>query len=58
MSRGPRDLVESTAVNIKFLFAYVMGMVFFRHPDTRHTKKHVIVRRRSAAEIENAVTCE
>ena len=36
VTRGPRDLVESTAINIKFLFAVRNGKGFFRHPDTRH----------------------
>jgi len=38
VTRGPRDLLESIAVNIKFLFTYVMGMVFFG-TQTRVTKK-------------------
>ena len=38
VTRGLRDLLESIAVNIKFLFTYVMGMVIFG-TQTRVTKK-------------------
>lgn len=40
VTRGPRDLVESIAVNVKLLFTVRNGNGFLGHPDTRHTKKN------------------